>query len=431
MTADDDAEAVPGEPNAASGGELGARSLPDAAAADRAAEIAANEAKRIEEQELLDRLGVDVDDPAVVAEIHRLQAGADEDLPFGRPGEPLSRWSPFRVGLVGALGVSVAVLLVRLLIAAGPILLLIGIALFLAIGLDPVVTWLTDRGLRRGFAVLVTVAAVLAFLGVFIATAVPPLVEQATELVDKLPGYIEDAQRDSPLVAELNERFRVLDRVRALASGRGAAATPDTEEVVGVAKTVFGGVASALTVVVLSLYFVAAFPRMKAAAYRLVPRSRRPRAALLADEILARIGSYLLGNLATSLVAGIVAYVFFRLFGVPYPLPLAMFVALTDLLPLVGATIGAAVSSLVAFGVSVPVGLITIAYFVLYQQFENFVLIPRVMKRAVDVSPIATIVAVLVGASLLGVFGAVLAVPIAASIQIIGREIVLPRQEAV
>lgn len=398
--------------------------------AERATQIAEDEAQREQERRLMEKMGVEIDEPSVHAAIDELAAGADEDLPFGRPGRPLSERSALRIGFVGALGVGGAILVGRLLITAAPILLLIGIALFLAVGLDPAVTWLQNRGMRRGLAVFVTVAVVVLFVGGFLAAAVPPLVEQGTELADELPSYLDEVDRTSPFLRELNQRLGVTKRIRGLTSGQGDVPAPDADEVVGVAKVVFGGIASAITVLVLSLYFLASLPKMKRTAYRLVPRSRRGRFALLSDEILARIGYYLLGNLATSFVAGLIAYIFFKLLGVPYPLPLAMFVALTDMLPLVGATIGAAASILVAFSVSVPVGLVAGAYFVIYQQFENFILIPRVMKRAVDVSPIATIVGVLIGASLLGIFGAILAVPIAASIQIIGREIVLPRQEA-
>lgn len=397
--------------------------------AERAAEIAADEAERQRERELLEHIGVDVEEPEVHAAIHELGADADEDLPFGRPGMPLPQDSALRLGFLGALGVFGAIFLVRLLVTAAPILLLIGIALFLAVGLDPVVSWLQHRGMRRGLAVFATVAAVVLFFAAFLAAAVPPLVEQGTELVDELPGYLDDLEASSGVFREINDRFAITSRIESLTQGDDVAA-PDTQEVVTVAKVVFGAVASTLTVLVLSLYFLGAFPRLKHAAYRLVPRSRRSRFALLSDEILARIGSYLLGNLATSFIAGLIAYIFFRLAGVPFPLPLAMFVALMDMVPLVGATIAAAVATLVAFGVSVPVGLVTMGFFAIYQPFENFILVPRVMARAVDVSPIATVVAVLIGASLLGVFGAILAVPIAASIQIIGREIVVPRQEA-
>ena len=421
--------------DSADGDDTGMRSQSDPTptpdeVAERAAQIAEDETQRERERRLMENMGVEIDEPDVHAAIDELAAGADEDLPFGRPGRPLSERSALRIGFVGALGVGGAILIGRLLITAAPILLLISIALFLAVGLDPAVTWLQNRGMRRGLAVVVTVAVVLLFVGGFLAAAVPPLVDQGTELVDELPTYLDKVGETSPFLRDLDDRLGVTKRIEGLTSAGGDAPTPDPDQVVGVAKVVFGGIASTITVLVLSLYFLASLPKLKRTAYRLVPRSRRGRFALLSDEILARIGSYLLGNLATSFIAGLIAYIFFKLLGVPYPLPLAMFVALTDMLPLVGATIGAAASVLVAFSVSVPVGLVAGAYFVIYQQFENFVLIPRVMKRAVDVSPIATVVGVLIGASLLGIFGAILAVPIAASLQIIGREIVLPRQEA-
>lgn len=413
---------------------VGARaaSIPDddGGVTDRAAEIIAGESQRREERDLIESIGVDLEDPDLETEINRLAVGADEERPFGVPGRPLPKDSALRLGFMGALGVSVALLLVRLITAAAPILLLVAVALFLSIGLDPVVTWLQRRGLRRGVAVLATVSVVVLFFGGFLASAVPPLVTQGTELVDDLPQYIEEVERENNFARQLNQRFGITDKLQEFAGAQGGVPAPDTEEVVGVAKVAFGAIASLLTVMVLSLYFLAALPRMKRTAYRMVPRSRRARFSLLGDEILARIGSYLLGNLATSFVAGIVAFVFFRLFGVPYPLPLAMLVAVLDLLPLVGATIAALICTAVAFSVSIPVGVSSLVYFTLYQQFENFFLVPRVMKRAVDVSPIATIVAVLIGASLLGVFGAVLAVPVAASIQMVGRQILLPRQEA-
>lgn len=399
--------------------------------ARRAAEIVADETHRNEERQLVEAMGVDLEDPDLDTAINRLAVGADADRPFGTPGRPLPHDSALRFGFLAALGVSVALLLVKLVIAAAPILLLVGVALFLAIGLDPVVSWLQLRIARRGVAVFATVTVVLLFLGAFLAAAVPPLVAQGTELVDDLPTYIEQIEEENNFAKQLNARFGITNKLQDFAGGGGGGVPqPDTAEVVGVAKVAFGAVASLFTVIVLSLYFLAAFPQMKRTAYRMVPRSRRARFSLLADEVLARVGSYLLGNLATSFIAGLIAFVFLRLFGVPYPLPLAMGVAILDMIPLIGATIAAIVSTAVAFSVSSAVGISSIVYFTLYQQFENFFLVPRVMKRAVDVSPVATVVAVLVGASLLGVFGAILAVPVAASIQMIGRQILLPRQEA-
>ena len=401
-----------------------------AGVAARAAAIAADHEHRQKERRLLDELGVDVDAPDVEAEINRLQAGVSETLPFGRPGRPLPADSAFRFGFVAALGVMTSLLLVRVVLAAAPILLLVGMALFLAVGLDPAVAWLHRRGLARGWAVFAIVLAVVVPVGAFLAAAVPPLVAQASGLQAELPEFISRLQQDNALVRELDERFDVVERFKAMLSMEQARGSAAFGGVLGVARGVFSAFASTLTVIVLALYFLASLPNLKRTSYRLVPRSRRARFSLLADEVLARIGDYLLGNVVTSLIAGVVAFVFFTIAGVPYPLPLAVFVALADLIPLVGATIGAVVSVLVAFLVSVPVGIATIVFSFVYQQFENFVLAPRVMKRTVDVTPITTIVAALIGATLLGIFGALLAVPVAASIQIIGRHVLLPRQEA-
>ncbi len=369
---------------------------------------------------------------AAEAAIIRLHGDPGETFPFGRPGRPLPIDSPFRLGFVGALGVAAALLLVRMVLAAAPILLLVGFALFLAIGLDPAVNWLQRRGLRRGWAVFAIVAAVVSVLVVFAAAAAPPLVTQASELRTDLPEYLERLERDNDIVRELDERFGIIERVRGLLSGESAGepALGGLGSVVGVARNVFAAFASTLTVVVLALYFLASLSGLKHTAYRLVPRSRRERFSLLADEVLDRIGGYLLGNLATSVIAGTAAFVFFVVAGIPYPFPLAVVIALTGLIPLVGATIGSVVAVLVAFLVSVPVGIATVVFAFVYQQFENFVLAPHIMKRTLDVSPLATIVAALIGAGLLGIFGALLAVPVAASIQIIGRQVVLPRQEA-
>ncbi len=152
---------------------------------------------------------------------------------------------------------------------------------------------------------------------------------------------------------------------------------------------------------------------------------------LLTDEMLTRVGGYVAGALGIAAIAGSTSFVVLVLLGVPYPVALALLVALTDLVPLVGATIGAAVVVLVAFTVGVEVGIIAAVYYLAYQQLENYVLYPRMMQRSVDVSPAATVVAVLVGGSLLGVVGALLAIPIAAGVQLVLAEVVAPKQDSV
>jgi predicted PurR-regulated permease PerM len=199
--------------------------------------------------------------------------------------------------------------------------------------------------------------------------------------------------------------------------------------VLGGAQLVFGTVFRVLTVFVLTLYFMVAFNRIKAGAYRLVPASRRERVARLGDEILGKVGAYMVGALAIALLAGTTTFIFLLILGVAYPFALAFVVAICDLIPQIGATIGAVVVSIVGLATSFPVGIACIVFFVIYQQLENYVIYPKVMRRSVQVSDVATIVAALLGVSLLGVIGALIAIPAVAAIQLIGREVLLPRQE--
>jgi predicted PurR-regulated permease PerM len=150
---------------------------------------------------------------------------------------------------------------------------------------------------------------------------------------------------------------------------------------------------------------------------------------LIADEILNRVGGYVAGNLIISLIAGTLTFVVLLILHVPYALGLALLVAVTDLIPVVGATLGAIIVTLVGFFVSVRTGLIAAAYYAAYQQVENYVLYPRIMKRSVDVSPVATVIAVLIGGSLMGVLGALLAIPVAAAVQLVLQEVAVPRQD--
>jgi len=200
--------------------------------------------------------------------------------------------------------------------------------------------------------------------------------------------------------------------------------------VLGVGKVLLSGLFNIITVLILTLYFVSAFDRIKSFGYRLVPRPRRARAILIGDEILGRVGGYVAGAVVIAVIAGVTSLIWLSALGVPYPLALALLVAITDLIPLVGATIGAVIVTAVAFFVSWPVGVATLIFYLIYQQVENYVIYPRVMKRSVDVSPAAAIVSVLIGGALLGVVGALLAIPMCAATQLIMKEIVIPRQEA-
>ncbi len=372
---------------------------------------------------------VDEDDPLLDTAIRQIEAGATEEKPYGEPGRPIAPRSPFRIAFSAAIGVAVAYGLLNALIAVRAILVLILVAAFLAIGFNPVVEWFQNRGLRRGRAVAAVFGAILlVFLG-FGAAIVPPIADQGTELFNQLPEYATRL-RDNKQFRELDEKYDIVTKLQDKVDEAPEKGIGLVGGAFGLVKGIFNAVFSTVTVLILTLYFLSSYPNIKRSAYRLIPRSRRPRVGLLADEVLTRVGGYVLGNIATSIVAGVVAFIFLLIVGVPYPVALAMLVALLDLIPLIGASLAALVCVAVAFFVSVPVGLVTAAFFLVYQQVENYVLIPKVMKRTVDVSPIATVIAVLIGGTLLGVIGALLAIPVAAAIQLVGNEVVLPRQDS-
>jgi predicted PurR-regulated permease PerM len=186
-------------------------------------------------------------------------------------------------------------------------------------------------------------------------------------------------------------------------------------------------VASALIVVVLTVYFLTDLPRIRATFYRLVPHSRRPRAIQLGDEIFAKVGAYVLGNLLISLIAGTLTFAFLAIFKVPYSLLLSILVAILDLVPVIGSTIAGVVVCLVALSVSLPVCLATIGFFVVYRLAEDYLLVPKIIGRAVEVPALVTVVAVLLGGALLGIVGALVAIPAAAALLLLIRELLFPR----
>jgi predicted PurR-regulated permease PerM len=197
--------------------------------------------------------------------------------------------------------------------------------------------------------------------------------------------------------------------------------------VLGAGALVIGTVSAILAIGVLSIYFLAGLPQIKVFAYRLVPHSRRPRVILIGDEILAKVGGFVLGNFITSAIAGLGTYIWLLAWGVPYPLLLGMFVALLDLIPVIGSTIGGAVVTLVALTVSLPVALATLAFYIGYRLAEDYLIVPRIMGRTVQVPAIVSLVAVLIGGVLLGIVGALIAIPVAAAVRLLLQEIAFRR----
>jgi predicted PurR-regulated permease PerM len=351
---------------------------------------------------------------------------AEQEGRFGAPGPPLNRRNPFYIGFVGGLGLLSAYGAFLGLRNAASILVLIFVAMFLAIGLNPAVVLLRSWGLRRGGAVAVVALVMLAVIAGAVYALVPPLVTQTGQLINNVPDYIQSLQRNET-VSDLIQRYDILNKVQsALDAGTVGNALGG---VVGGARLIFGTIFNVVTVLVLTIYFMAAFDRIKNGAYQLVPASRRRRVTLLGDEILAKVGAYIGGALAIAILAGASTWVLGVVLSLTYPFALAVVVAVCDLIPQIGATLGAVVVSLVGLASSLTTGIICAVFFLVYQQVENYLIYPSVMRRSVKVSDVAAVVAALLGAALFGVVGALAAIPMVAAIQLIGREVIVPSQQ--
>jgi predicted PurR-regulated permease PerM len=349
---------------------------------------------------------------------------AEETGGFGTPGRPLNRRSPFFVGMAAAAGVAVTIGVVELIIHARSVLVLIGLALFLAAGLDPAVTWLTRHGLRRWQAVLVTLVVLAGMLVGFLAAAIPPLAAQTTALVNELPKYLHTLQDHNSQIGKLDAQYHLQDRIRHLLQTKGGSLIGG---VLGAGEVVLSTFSAILIVAVLAIYFLADMPRIRLLAYRLAPHSRRARVILIGDEVFAKVGGFVLGNFVTSAIAGIGTYIWLVIFGVPYPILLALMVAFLDLIPVIGSTIGGAIVTLVALTVSLPVAIATLGFYIAYRLAEDYFVVPRVMGKTVQVPGAVSVIAVLVGGALMGIIGALVAIPAAAALRLFLQEVVFHR----
>jgi predicted PurR-regulated permease PerM len=349
---------------------------------------------------------------------------AEETGGLGRLGKPMDRRSPLFIGMAGAAGVAITIALLELAIRARSVLVLIGLGLFIAAGLDPVVSWLTRRRVPRGAAVVIVLLALAGVTGGFMAAAIPPLAAQTSSLIAELPHYAHVLQNHNSELGRLNAKYHIQQHLSHLLATRSSALIGG---VLGAGTLVLDTLTSTLVVTVLVVYFLAGMPQIKLFFYRLAPGSRRARVILLGDDIFAKVGGFVLGNVATSVIAGLGTYLWMQAFGIPYPILLALFVALLDLIPVIGSTVGGAVVSLVALTVSLPVAIATLAFYIGYRLFEDYLLTPRIMGSAVKVPAVVSVVAVLVGGALLGIIGALVAIPVAAALRLLLDEVMFRR----
>jgi predicted PurR-regulated permease PerM len=343
---------------------------------------------------------------------------------LGKPGKPLNARSPFMVGMMGAAGVAVTFGLVELFLKASSVLILIGLAFFIAAGLDPVVVWLHRHGIRRWAAVLIVILALFAFVGGFIAAAIPPVSAQTSALINELPKYVHELQDHSSTLGRLNDKYHIEQRVSSLLSTKGSALVGG---VIGAGQIVISAVSSILLVAVMTIYFLVGMPQVKLFLYHLIPRSRRTRAVLIGDEIFTKVGGYVLGNVITSFIAGAGTFLWMLAWGIPYPALLGLLIFLLDLIPVIGSTVGGAIVTLVALTVSIPVAIGTLVFYCAYRLAEDYLLVPRIIGHTVKVPALGGMVAIVLGGVVMGIIGALIALPVAAAIQLLLEEITFPR----
>jgi predicted PurR-regulated permease PerM len=348
---------------------------------------------------------------------------------YGILGKPINRSHPYYFGFTATLGALTAIVLMRALASASRIFVLILIALFLATGLNPAVEALRKRNMSRSTAVTVIFSSVILFVIFFALVVVPPVISQGTNLIEDAPQLLRDLMKNET-INQLNTQFGLIDtlqeKLKTITSD-GTLLISTFGGVIGVGKSVLSGFFTALTILVLTLYFITSLPQAVDLGLSLVPASRRDRVGRLTNAVIARVGAFVGSQILIAAMAAVFVLVLATILGLPSPIAIGMIVLVAALIPLIGHFIGAGIVTLIALTQSVAIGAIAFVAYVVYVQIENYVVTPRIMKRTLSVPGAVTIVAALIGSSLLGLVGGLLAVPVAASIILILDEVVIPR----
>lgn len=341
----------------------------------------------------------------------------------------------FRAGLIGTLGVGVGLLLITAVGSLATILTYIGAALFLALGLDPAVKWLVSKRLPHWAAILTVVVVVVgAFAGV-IMSVLPNIIDQTAVFIASLPNIINDMQTQNwvgslsaqlggfidvnAVLVSIADFFKDPTHLSAIAGGA-----------LEVGITIANGVTGTIVVVILTLYFTSSMDTMKRGVYSLVPKSKRDTFIRLSEEITSGVGRYVIGQIVLALLNGVLTFILLTIIGGQAALVFAFLAFILALIPLVGTVLA---STIIIVGqlilASPSTALVALIYYLIYMQVEAYVISPRIMNKAVSVPGSIVVIAALAGGTLLGILGALVAIPIAASILLIIKEIVIPAQE--
>ncbi len=340
----------------------------------------------------------------------------------------------FRLGLFGGLGVLVAMGIGTAVGTLATIITYIGAALFLALGLDPAVSWLEKHRFPRGLAILTVLTGVLAVFAGLVFSVIPVIVSQTSNLINGLTPLIATlSDQDNNWIATVQEGLPKYINLQEVIGGALEFVKNNITSIGGGVLQVGLGIASSalglIIVLILTLYFVASLNNMKRGLYQLIPASKRARFADIAEQVSQSVGRYVVGQATLALVNGVLSFVFLTIIGAEYPALFAFLAFMFSLVPLVGTLSGSiliTLSCLVFDGV--PTAIAAGIYYLIYMQIEAYVLNPNIMSRAVKVPGVIIMIAALSGGTLLGVLGALIAIPVAASVLLIVNQVVVPRQ---
>jgi predicted PurR-regulated permease PerM len=363
--------------------------------------------------------------------LRRGKKNVQTNVDYGKAGNPVSTSNPFYFGFMVTAGALIAFTLLQALASASAVFILIIISLFLAAGLNPAVLFFQNRGLKRGASVGAVMGLVLLFVAAFIAIAAPPLIDQGNQLVNNAPQLVRDLNNNA-FINDLNNRYGVIDSLQTRVDSvikDGQFAITAFGGVIGVGKAVVSGLVSTFTILVLTLYFLAALPQVVQISLRFVPATRRDRVSKLSNAIIARVGSFVGGQGIIAILAALFILIMGLIIGMPYTAPLAMVVLVCGFIPLVGHFIGMSIVTLVSLTKSPTTALVALGSYIIYVQIENYVITPKIMRKSLAIPGLVTIIAALLGTSLLGLIGGLLAVPIAAAVLLIIDEVVFPRAD--
>ncbi|MCJ1672326.1 MULTISPECIES: AI-2E family transporter [unclassified Rathayibacter] len=350
------------------------------------------------------------------------------------PERPQFTIRSFRIGLFGGLGVLVALVVGGLVVSLSTVLTYVFVALFFALGLDPLVSWLESKRIPRALAITIVLASVLLIFAGLLLYIIPILIEQLTIFVTSAPRIVSDIA-SQPWVLDLERQLSgVVDVDSLIGNVQSFIGNPNNllslgGGILAVGSGIASGVTGAIIVLILTLYFLASLRSMKSVAYRFAPASHRPKAREVGEEITGAVGRYVVGQVSLAAVNGVLTFILLLIIGGPVPALLACVAFLGSLIPLVGTISGAVIISLACLLASPVTALVAAIYYLVYMQVEAYVLSPRIMNRAVSVPGAVVVIAAVAGGTLAGVLGALVAIPVAASVIIVVQKVVFPRQD--